>query len=323
MKYRISIALATFNGERHLSEQLHSFLLQTRQPDELIISDDGSTDGTIAIANKFAKECQFEVRIFRNLVNLGYAQNFSRALQYCTGDIVFISDQDDVWLPEKIERIVQNFAEKPEVQLLIHDLEYCKADLTPIGQTKIGRMQGAFDLNFKFVVGMATAVRGPFLKLCLPIPDVDDLSHDFWLHRCADLLDKKIIIHEVLAMYRRHVSTVTNVGDLNVDFFTTADHFKSAAYRNKTNLPEVQFRVLFEWLQSRRNVLIECGYVSSDYIDNVIRVEQRRIECMAARARILAMGKWRRVWPVLFLWGRGGYRYFSGWKSAAKDILLN
>lgn len=323
MKQRVSIALATFNGENYFAEQLCSFVEQTRLPDELVISDDCSTDATVQIAREFAEKVQFEVKIIVNASNLGYAQNFSQALELCTGDVVFLSDQDDLWLPSKIETMLRQFAAEPEAQLLIHDLEYCRECLTPIGQTKIERMRGHFDLNYKFVVGMATALRGPFLKLCLPIPAAKGWSHDFWLHRCADVLGKKRIMHEVLALYRRHSANASHAGNLNVDFVTTAAHFKAGKFKNKTFLSGVQAQVLCEWLQAIQGALLEQGYLSPDDLDRVTTTEKHRLECITARSEILAKNQWQRLWPVLVFWKRGGYRFFSGWKSVVKDVFFN
>ncbi|MBW6512544.1 MAG: glycosyltransferase family 2 protein [Desulfuromonadaceae bacterium] len=323
MKERVSIALATFNGGQYLPEQLQSFLTQTQTPDELVICDDGSTDATASIVEKFAEAAPFEVRFWTNEANLGYAQNFSRALGGCTGDIVFISDQDDVWLPDKIERMMHCFSAEPQTQLLIHDLEYCKADLTPIGQTKIERMQGQFDLHEKFVVGMATAVRGSFLRRCLPVPGVDGLAHDAWLHGCAQVLNKKRILYEVLARYRRHGVNATAADSLNVDFVTDARHFKAGALKNRTFLSVAQSRVLYEWLCAEREALIQLGCTTATDIDEAIAHQAHKVERITARCRILAMSRWRRIVPVLMFWGRGGYRCFSGWKSALKDVLAN
>src|SRR5690606_31903339 len=155
------VAVATYNGASYLREQLSSIASQTMPPSEVVICDDASSDETIVIAYEFATRSIFDVKVVVNSSNLGYAQNFSKALQSCSGDIVFLCDQDDVWLPTKIEKMMDRFNSDPEVQLLIHDLEFCNERLEPIGQTKIGRMQSVSDINRDFIVGMATAIRGP------------------------------------------------------------------------------------------------------------------------------------------------------------------
>ena len=102
---RISIAMTTYNGSKYLKEQLDSFTKQTHLPDELVVTDDGSSDDTLEILENFAKKASFEVLIFRNNTNLGYAMNFGHAIGLCTGDLIFLSDQDDIWFPEKIETV--------------------------------------------------------------------------------------------------------------------------------------------------------------------------------------------------------------------------
>src|SRR5919109_4233023 len=94
---RISIALGTFNGARYLEEQLNSIVAQTRRADEIVICDDASTDSTAEIAARYA------TRLIRNPQRLGTSRNFSQAISACTGDVIFLCDQDDVWSPKKIE----------------------------------------------------------------------------------------------------------------------------------------------------------------------------------------------------------------------------
>jgi glycosyltransferase involved in cell wall biosynthesis len=329
MSKRVSIALATYNGAKYLLDQLDSFICQTRRPDELIICDDCSTDETLTIALKFAEGAPFAVKIFANDRNLGYPQNFSRAIEQCSGDYVFLSDQDDVWHPEKIARMLARFDAEPDVQLLIHDLDYCKDDLSPIGQTKIERMAGVFDLQRDYIVGMATAVRMSFLRLCLPVPDKQGMDHDTWLHQCAVTVGKKGIMSDVLARYRRHCSNATVARNLNVDFVTGPDHFKDKnsivgkLIRNRTNMGAPDDFPLIEWLQSNRRILVEKGYVTESRIASLINEELRRVDSIKARSTILAMKRIQRIWPVFRFYRKGGYRYFSGWKSAVKDVLIN
>lgn len=329
MKHRVSIALATFNGEQYLSEQLESLVQQTRKPDELIIVDDCSGDSTLGKVRAFVQKAPFEMKVFVNPTNLGYAQNFSRALQLCTGDIVFICDQDDVWLPNKIERVVELLESNPEIQLLIHDVDYCTEGLQPIGQTKIERMQDVFDIDRDFVVGMATAVRGSFLQLCLPVPNKEEVAHDSWLHSCAHAIGKKYILHEILAKYRRHTTNATGFANLNVDYVTSKKHFNDGklSFRellvSKTRLPSSQISPLCEWLQMNKSVLEKKGYSSASQIERLIADEIKRAKCISARADLLSMSGAKRFKAILSLFFQGGYTYFSGWKSAVKDLFLD
>ena len=133
---KASIAMATYNGQKYVKEQLDSFTNQTRQPDELIICDDASTDNTVKICKEFAKNANFDVTIIENETNLGLAQNFGKAMSICTGDIVFLSDQDDVWFQDKIEVMIEAL-DHNDYQLILHDLEYCNNKLELIGETTI------------------------------------------------------------------------------------------------------------------------------------------------------------------------------------------
>lgn len=326
---KISIALATYNGEKYLSEQLNSFVSQELQPDELIICDDCSSDNTLSIARAFAASAPFFVHIFSNDKNLGYAKNFSQALENCTGDIVFLSDQDDVWFPSKIRKVVDRFNVDSDLQLFIHDLDYCKENLIPIGQTKIQRMEGVFDLERDYVVGMATAVRGSFLKLCLPIPDQVGLFHDNWLHECANAIGGKAIMRDVLAYYRRHPSNTTASGNLNVDFVTTPKHFKGgllsnlSLFKQKTPLVCSELTPLTCWLQKQKGLLVSEGYSSAQRIDQQIIKSIKSNENIKERYRVLGLGRFKRAIPVCKLYLRGGYNQFCGWKSAFKDLFAN
>ena len=325
---KISIALATHNGDAYLESQLVSFLKQTHLPDELIIFDDASTDMTVTILQRFATIAPFTVKIYVNENNLGYAQNFSKALEMCSGDIVFLSDQDDVWHADKIKMMLARFKAAPSTQLVIHDLEYCKEDLTPIGQTKIERMEGIFNLQRDYVVGMATAIRKSFLKLCLPIPNYAGVAHDSWLHDCAFAVGKKTVMREVLASYRRHSSNATFSSNLNVDFVTTPDHFKKSItsdtrlIKTKTVF-DISSNLHLQWILRNKNFIIEEGYATKIEIDRFIAVLRHKIDIINRRKYICELSRLKRLIPIIDFYCIGGYASFSGWKSALKDLFLN
>ena len=119
---KISIAMATYNGAAYLQEQLDSFLAQTRLPDEVVITDDCSTDETLEIIKGFEESAPFNVHWEQNEHNLGYTGNFNKALIKTTGDLVFLSDQDDVWFRDKLEQVERYAAEHPAALVLMNDL---------------------------------------------------------------------------------------------------------------------------------------------------------------------------------------------------------
>jgi glycosyltransferase involved in cell wall biosynthesis len=124
----ISIAMATFNGERYLWEQLQSLSRQTLQPLELVVTDDGSTDATLKILENFSATAPFTVRIYRNLELLGFADNFLRAASLCNGSFIAFCDQDDVWNSTKLEKSIA-YLSNPMVNLVVHPAEEVDSEL--------------------------------------------------------------------------------------------------------------------------------------------------------------------------------------------------
>lgn len=222
MKLTVSIALCTFNGERFLREQLVSYAAQTVLPDEVVVCDDGSTDGTLEILEEWAETVPFEVRIFRNEQNLGYAQNFGKAVSLCTGDIIFLSDQDDVWMPEKIERMVRVFEEAPEIVLAVSDAFIMDAQgkrqdgsLRELTQLWYFDEPAAFctqDPRFSdcYPQGCASAFRASLRELFLPIPS--RWTHDIWLQVIAPLAGRGKVVSEPLFSYRLYSGNTSAFG---------------------------------------------------------------------------------------------------------------
>lgn len=121
MKLKVSIAMALYNGEKYLVEQLSSILHQTREPDELIACDDGSTDTTKLVFDRFVEEhgLKKKWKYYRNENNLGYSENFLHAAELCSGDLIFYSDQDDIWVKNKIEKMLSKFYEHKNVEAVV------------------------------------------------------------------------------------------------------------------------------------------------------------------------------------------------------------
>ena len=128
--------MCTYNGANYLQEQLISIMTQTRLPDELVICDDGSTDMTLDILDKFSKNAPFEAKVYHNKKKLGPTKNFENAISLCKGDIIFLSDQDDVWLPHKVAKIEELFLEHSEdVGYIFSNALIVDEKLFPLGYT--------------------------------------------------------------------------------------------------------------------------------------------------------------------------------------------
>lgn len=206
---KTSIAMATYNGEKFLIEQLESFAKQTVLPNEVVITDDGSNDNTLNLINSFKEIAPFTIRVYSNESNLGYTQNFNKAMQLCTNELIFLSDQDDVWFPNKIEYMIglANLHQNKDVFMI--DAELVDEDLQTSGLTKQGQIKDLGLGENAFVMGCCIAVRKTFLDIILPVPK-DFIGHDNWMVALADFLQLRVIDHTVLQFYRRHGNNESN-----------------------------------------------------------------------------------------------------------------
>jgi rhamnosyltransferase len=219
----VSVAMATRNGAKFLESQLESIAAQTRPPLELVVCDDRSTDNTLEITRRFAVKAPFEVRIVGNPVRLGHADNFLRSARLCQGDVIAWSDQDDVWMPEKLERCVQEFERNSAVVLVVHSRRI--GDWTsrrgPVvrggksgGSSVLARRRWvstprAFPIQFS-TPGYASLLHrcvleiGDSLGVDLPGDFGGDWSHDTWTAFLAAAIGKNVFVPDVLACYRQH-----------------------------------------------------------------------------------------------------------------------
>ncbi|HAI94281.1 MAG TPA: glycosyltransferase family 2 protein [Xanthomonadaceae bacterium] len=214
-----SIALCTYNGERFLQAQLDSLLAQTRLPDQIVVFDDASQDGTWLILEAFAQQARqrgIEVLLRRQPVNVGYVRNFEAALAECSGEIVFLCDQDDVWHSDKIERMAQRFEAEPGLTMLHTDARLVDADgrdmhvsafkAFEVSRAEIRAMHAgrAFDvlLNRSIATGATMAVRVHVVRDAPQAPA--GWIHDEWLALVASLAGKADTLDCALIDYRQH-----------------------------------------------------------------------------------------------------------------------
>ena len=206
----VSIAVATYNGEKFLKEQLNSLISQTYKNIEIIISDDGSTDGTLEILYDYQKEYPF-VSIKQNASPHGIKRNFENALKYCNGKFIAFSDQDDIWMLDKIEKLVNVIGNNA---LAYHDSLFVDDDGTSLNKTfsdVFRRYSGHNPLAYLLsnsVSGHALLFHRKLLEIALPFPDAR--HHDWWLaFRAADNGGVKFL-DEVLVHYRQHQNSETD-----------------------------------------------------------------------------------------------------------------
>jgi glycosyltransferase involved in cell wall biosynthesis len=214
---RISVALCTYNGERFLQTQLDSILSQTRLPDELVLCDDGSGDGTLAIAEAFAQRAPFPVRVVQNKTNLGSNRNFQQAIELCSGDLIVLSDQDDIWAPSRVERSEAELQAKPGCGLVFSDAIVIDDDGRPTGNTlwqnfvftpelQSKMRSGSYTplAQYRFITGATVTFRSLHRPLLFPI--IGDWVHDGWIAMLIACLSGVCFIPEPLVQYRQHTS---------------------------------------------------------------------------------------------------------------------
>jgi glycosyltransferase involved in cell wall biosynthesis len=208
--FAVSVVMATYNGARFLPTQLESIVSCLRDGDELIVVDDGSSDETLQIleASRWPG-----LVVVRNPVNLGVKKAFEVGLRRATKEVVFLSDQDDVWMPGKRDAFVQKFVEDPECVLVISDAVIINADGRVVGSSFMstlgGFRPGVLDnvVRNRFI-GCAMALRLSCAMRALPIPHGAPM-HDSWLGIVAGLSGKIRYIDRPYLMYRRHTGNVT------------------------------------------------------------------------------------------------------------------
>jgi glycosyltransferase involved in cell wall biosynthesis len=282
----VSVAMATYNGQKFIREQLDSLAAQHHVPSELVITDDASSDKTVAIAEQFATGAPFPVHIYRYGNRLGYRANFMRAASFCTSDVIAFCDQDDVWSPRKLALCVKPFRD-PAVLLAYHNAEVV---------TEAGERLGSLDY-------LASAPMTPPLSLCpigwntpsalgftevfrrsiLKFSDLREMSldyndlrapmaHDQWVFFIASVFGHIVYIGNALASYRQH-------GSNRFGWYPPLDFFSNFSYL--LDIP-------IDRLDALRQVSQRCAEILEKTRHYLTDTWQRRATMGAARYRFLA-----------------------------------
>ncbi len=201
---KISVCMATYNGERFIREQLESILGQLEDDDEIVIVDDASADGTVRSAEEFHDK---RIRIIKQDRNRGVLQTFERALKEAVGEIIFLADQDDVWRGDKVAKIKRMFRTHADLSLVLSDCAIidAKGEVVATTRFKSGKFHPGAVRNIvrNSYLGCSMAFRRPILEYCLPFP-ADIPMHDMWIGILSQLVSKNGYIDEPLMSYRRH-----------------------------------------------------------------------------------------------------------------------
>lgn len=207
-----SVAICTYNGEKYIESQLRSIINQSTQPDEIVICDDNSSDKTVEIIKYILESWNGSWHVYTNEYNLGYKKNFQKVISLCKGDIIFLSDQDDVWQTDKLTIMMKAFQDNPRILLVFHDAEIVDAQLNCMGGRTFWKVlcfnPDAFErrdysrlIQSNVVQGAACGFRKELFDLSLPFPD--EAVHDEWLALNAFLFGGILPIKKPLLKYRQ------------------------------------------------------------------------------------------------------------------------
>jgi glycosyltransferase involved in cell wall biosynthesis len=317
---RVSVALGTHNGEAFLDEQLASILEQSHPVDEIVLSDDASTDGTVELAERLvaahrASGGRAELRVLRNRPALGVTANFEQALRAATGDLIALADQDDVWRPDRVARALEAFAERPERQLVASDATLIDAEGVELGRSLFAtlglddavrdRLDGsdAFDelLHRNLLTGATVMVRRDLVHRAAPFPG--SWVHDEWLAIVASVTGGLAVLPDRLIGYRQHGANQIGVTELGWSG-------RMAKLREPRTDRNARLLARAADLAGR---LPGIASVDASVTERLAaKLEHERVRSALPAARL------RRVRPILREWRTGRYASYG---LGAQDVL--
>ena len=321
-----AVARCTHNGARFIRRQLAGILAQTLPPAQLVVSDDASADDTVAIveqeiaAHRASGAPTPEVLVLRNETPLGVTANFEQALRACTGGLIALSDQDDEWEPDKLERMAAYFAQRPGLGFLHTDAVLIDDDSRPAGGTLFGVLEvtdeeraavhsgRAFDVFVRrnLATGATAMVSADLLRSALPFPA--EWVHDEWLAVQAAARGRLDLSERPLTRYRRHDENQIGAGD------PTLRHKIGRVLGrrgDRNRMLAVRSRILAERLAGAADVSWENRTLAED---------KAAFETVRAS---LPSNRLARVLPVLRLARAGGYPRLAsrGRLDVLRDLL--
>ncbi|ADY12221.1 glycosyltransferase [Sphaerochaeta globosa] len=292
-QYRISVALTTFNGSQYIYEQLFSLLNQTRQPDEVVICDDCSIDNTVEKVNLFIQEHSLFDRwtCYINVKNLGYVENFLGCAQKCTGDIIFFSDQDDVWVHDKVEIIEKVYLEhNPSAVVSTYSMINSEGGkyitLYSLYKNfpsliKLRKVSLPTYLRLLGSSGKALSFRSEMLEEIMQKVHAYNLTYDTPIGAIALFHDGFYLLHKPLVKFRVHASNTsapstklshrtTDVGHLitSIQHILKMHSFVYKEYGDRLSESRISFLRKSISMQEKNLVALQQGKINKAFIHN-------------------------------------------------------
>jgi glycosyltransferase involved in cell wall biosynthesis len=332
---KISIALCTYNGEKFLQDQLESIATQTRLPDELVVCDDRSSDRTLEILEKFRDKAPFPVHIHQNKTNLGSTKNFAQAIDLCSGDIIVLSDQDDVWKPAKLETLEKAFLDHPEVGYVFSDGDLVNDSLQPIGRTiwesnqfygetysrYVNGEQLLCFLRWQIVTGATMAFRARLKEYLPPFPEHKIWIHDGWISVVGSSIGEiGLPLKESLVLYRQHDRQQMG-GNLTAKPTGLWNDFLALKQNRKEFIQSWENSSAFFF--SLRKHLMELPVDNRPETQKSIKTLEEFEEHFQNRLKIFSRSSVGKLFLIAGELFSGRYGKFSNsWKSAIADLIF-
>lgn len=318
----MSVAMCTHQGEAYVLQQLRSIAGQTRPPDELVIRDDCSTDQTVALVRQFARDAAFRVNLTVNEHRLGVARNFEKSIGQCKGEFIFCADQDDVWHPQKLQKLVERLESAPSAGFVFCNAQIVDEDLEPTGRTLWGSLGFTADIRREFLeggalaymlregiaAGMTMGFRSGFKSLVLPVPA--GWGHDHFIPLLIASVAEAELVPECLVQWRQHTAQQTGVSRVRLDRRVRAAVKRDAADQSlKMQL----------WKSAHQRLLDNRAQYAVP--PQVLDQFAAKVQHLHARSQIQRrVSSWQLLRDEVF---SGNYsRYSRGWWSVASDVLL-
>lgn len=308
MRPKISVAIAVFNGEAFIGCQLKSILDQSISVDEIIVSDDGSTDNSVTLITGILAESKISYRVVKNKYQRGFSNNFQSALENCAGDIIFLCDQDDYWLREKVE-ICVDFMREKNAGLVLHDMYIGDLNLR-VKEKSIVELFIRSKISLDcYASGCSMVISKKLLNYALPFP-VRIKNHDVWINEICKLIKTRYVVLDKLSIYRRHGSNFSN------SRIYGGTHFSDlyASFRDQRS-----GRFFFEREAMLDELIRRSLLIGSNQFEraDVVALEDE-LEYLRKRINLKSMNFFKRLY-------HGGVLYLSGvimFRHAIKDVII-
>jgi glycosyltransferase involved in cell wall biosynthesis len=330
--------MATYNGAVFLEQQLESIAAQTLPPVELVVCDDGSSDGTVDLVMAFARKVLFPVRLHQNEVRLGFKANFMKAAGLCKGDLIAFCDQDDVWAPEKLKRMIIEF-DKTSTVLAYHNsyiidehnqwlgLFWQEGQYRFLSDPAIPRLLSPPPGYCIIIRSWLLDYQDLWFQSIDPYKNDERLAHDSWVFLSAAALGDRVLVKEPLASYRQHGRNVygyqrATLIDRAKTFVSKLASQNGAENRNlSASWYQAQAVATYNWLDILLALRTRVPISNVDRIGNMLQEYKLLGENLTLRAWIYKEDSWlKRVTLFFHLLAKGGYS--AGTSSVGRHAVL-